>query len=42
MAGVILIHETLAIGAALDDLEVVISAGNRDDFKDRVTFIPLR
>ena len=42
MSGVILVPETLAIGKALDDLEVAIGAGRPDDFKDRVTFIPLR
>lgn len=41
MPGVILIPETLAIGKALDDLELSIRAGHPDDFRDRVTFIPL-
>ena len=41
MPGVILIPATLAIGKALDDLEVTIGAGRPDDFKDRVTFIPI-
>ena len=41
MPGVILIPTTLAIGEALRDLEIAIGAGEPDDFKDRVTFIPL-
>lgn len=41
MPGVILIPETLAIGEALNDLELAIGVGSPDDFKDQVTFIPL-
>jgi len=41
MSGVILIPTTLGIGPALSDLEIAIGAGEPDDFKDRVTFIPL-
>jgi hypothetical protein len=41
MPGVLLIPDTLSIGKALDDLELVIGAGNPDDFMDHVTFIPL-
>jgi hypothetical protein len=41
LPGVILIPDTLPIGKALDDLEVAIGAGSPDNFKDRVTFIPL-
>ena len=42
MPGVILIPDTLAIGEALDELELFIGAGSPDDFEDRVIFIPLR
>lgn len=42
MPGVILIRETLAIGPALDELELVIGAGELDDFRNRVTFVPMR
>lgn len=40
--GVILISDTLAIGEALNDLELLIGAGNPDDFENRVTFLPLQ
>lgn len=41
MPGVILIPSTLAIGIALADLELLIAAGQAEDFENRVTFIPL-
>ena len=42
MPGVILVPNTLAIGIAIDELEIVMGAGTFDDFQDRVTFIPMR
>lgn len=41
MPGVILVPNTLAIGIAVNDLEIAIGAGKAEDFADRVTFIPL-
>lgn len=41
MPGVILVPETLGIGKALEDLELLISASDPEEFPDRVTFIPL-
>lgn len=41
MPGVILVPSTLAIGLALNDLEIAIATGQPEDFEDRVTFIPL-
>lgn len=41
MAGVILVPETLAIGKALEDLELLIGASEPEEFSDRVMFIPL-
>ena len=41
MPGVILVPNTLAVGAALDNLEIAIGAGQPEDFTDCVTFIPL-
>ena len=42
MPGVILVPNTLAVGVALDNLEIAVGAGQPEDFKDCVTFIPLR
>jgi hypothetical protein len=42
MPGVILVPNTLAIGLALNDLEVIIGSGRSEDFENQVTFIPLR
>jgi hypothetical protein len=41
MPGVILVPNTLAIGLAVNNLEIAIGAGKAEDFADRVTFIPL-
>jgi hypothetical protein len=41
MLGVLLIPEKLDIGEALADLELAIGAGNPNDFRDQVTFIPM-
>jgi hypothetical protein len=41
MPGVVLVPNTLAIQLAVNDLEIAIGAGQPEDFKDRVTFIPL-
>ena len=41
MPGVILVPNTLAIGLAVNELEIALGAGQPQDFEDRVTFIPL-
>jgi hypothetical protein len=41
MPGVILVPNTLAIGLAVNELEIALGAGRPQDFEDRVTFIPL-
>lgn len=41
MPGVILIPDTLSIGKAIEDLELIIGAGDPSDFEDQVTYIPL-
>ena len=41
MAGVIQVPVGMPIGAAIDDLELIVLAGQADDFKDRVLFLPL-
>lgn len=40
--GVVEIHNKTAIGVAIDELEVVVGAGEPEDFKDQVRYIPLR
>lgn len=42
MPGVFLIPESLDVGIALAELELAIGAGNPQDFRDQVTFIPMR
>lgn len=42
MPGVIEVHRDTPIGAALDELEVVLGAGAPSDFEHQVKFIPLR
>ncbi len=41
MAGVIAVPKTLPIGAAISDLELILSAGTSLDFTGRVVFLPL-
>jgi Domain of unknown function (DUF5615) len=40
--GVIAVHRTTPIGQAIDELEIIISAGEPEDFAHQVTYIPLR
>lgn len=39
--GVIEVHKRTPIGQAIDDLEVVLGAGEPEDFADQVKYIPL-
>ncbi|HEX3052488.1 MAG TPA: DUF5615 family PIN-like protein [Aggregatilineaceae bacterium] len=41
MPGVILVPNTLVIGLAFNDLEILIGVGQPEDFENRVIFIPL-
>jgi hypothetical protein len=40
--GIIEVHHTTPIGQAIDELEILISAGNPADFENQVRYIPLR
>ena len=40
--GVVEIHHKTSIGIAIDELEIIVGAGEPDDFKNQVKFIPLR
>ena len=42
MPGVIEVHQDTPIGAAVDELEVVLGAGTSEDFENQVKYIPLR
>ena len=42
MPGVILIPHKLDIGTALEDLILLVGAGNSEDFANLVTYIPLK
>ncbi len=41
MPGVILVRRRLAIGAALDDLLLIMGASEPEEFENRVIFVPL-
>ena len=41
MAGVVLVHSTAPVGRAIDELELIVSCENPEDFVDRVQFVPL-
>jgi hypothetical protein len=41
MPGVILVRETASIGRLLDELEVVLGAGNPEDFANIIRHIPI-
>ena len=41
MPGVFLIPKSMAIGHAIDDLELAVKAQTADDCKDQVTYFPL-
>lgn len=41
-AGVVEVRKDTPVGRAIDELEVVLGAGTRDDFADHVIYIPLR
>lgn len=42
MPGIIEVAEDLSIGKAIDELLIVIGAGNPADFENLVTYIPMR
>ncbi len=42
MPGVIEVHLDTPIGAAVDELEVVLGAGTSEDFENQVKYVPLR
>lgn len=41
MTGVVVVDDQLAVGAAVDDLEILASCSRDDELNDRVVFIPL-
>ncbi len=41
MPGVAILRILLTIGQAIDELEIIALAGNPDDFRDQVIFLPL-
>jgi predicted nuclease of predicted toxin-antitoxin system len=41
MPGVAILRTLLTIGQAIDDLELIALAGNPDDFRDQVIYLPL-
>ena len=41
MAGVAILRTLLTIGQAINELELVAIAGNPDDFRDQVIYLPL-
>ena len=42
MPGVILVLDTVGVGKATNDLEMLIGAGKPEDFVDNVTFVTLK
>jgi hypothetical protein len=42
MPGVIEVHGETPIGAAIDELEIVLGVGTAEDFETQVKYIPLR
>jgi hypothetical protein len=40
--GVIEVHRNTPIGAAVDELEIMIGAGMPEDFQNQVKYIPIR
>lgn len=42
MPGVIEVHKNTPIGQAVDELEILIGAGQPEDFENLVRFIPMR
>ena len=42
MPGVFEIRDSVPIGTAIDELELIAEASAPDDWKDKVTYIPLR
>jgi hypothetical protein len=41
MPGVIIVRERVSIGQIVDELEIMIEAGNSSDFENIVRFVPL-
>jgi len=42
MAGVAILRILLTIGQAIHELEIIALAGNPDDFRDQVTYLPIQ
>lgn len=41
MSGVIVVPETMPIGRAIEDLELVIACHSQEEFQDRIEYLPL-
>jgi hypothetical protein len=41
MAGVAIVRTVLRIGQAIDELELIAIAGEPNDFRDQVVYLPL-
>jgi hypothetical protein len=41
MAGLILVPQSLGIGRAIDDLELIVEANSESDMCDRIEYLPL-
>ena len=41
MAGIIFVPQNMAIGRAIDDLELVIACCSQEEFRDRIQHLPL-
>jgi hypothetical protein len=42
MPGIIEVHRSTPIGQAIDELEILLGAGQPDDFENQVRYVPLR
>ena len=41
MASLILVPQSLGIGRAIDDLELIVEANSESDMRDRIEYLPL-
>ncbi len=41
MAGVILVHDTLPVAKAIEDLLVILGASEANEWENRIDFLPL-
>ena len=41
IAGLIAVPQTMSIGRAIDDLELVIACHSQEEFRDRIQYLPL-